>query len=79
MLGSGSQVVAHEVSAHIKDTWGWELQSGAAGNGSVCQGDSFGVKKGSFISQLLSASGRSHEGGRFFLDPLVWDGTPCWC
>lgn len=25
---------------------------------------------------MLSASGRSHEGGRFFLEPLVWDGTP---
>ena len=34
------------------------------------------VKKGSFIGQLLSASGRSHDGGRFFLDPLVWEGAP---
>lgn len=67
--------VAHEVSAYIKDTWGWELQSGAAGIGSVVKG-LIRVKKGPFIGQLLSASGRSHDGSRFFLDPLAWEGTP---
>ena len=58
----------------VQDTWGWELQPGSHGAQTVVKG-LVRVKKSDALTSLLTASGRSFEGLRIFLDPLKWDDT----
>ena len=59
----------------LQDTWGWELMPGAAGNDTVIKG-LVRVKRKDQLTHLLSASGKSIQDIRVFLDPLDWTLTP---
>jgi hypothetical protein len=68
----------HEMSpgrhALAKDSWGWELQSGAAGPNTVIRG-LFRFKQDPSLEPLLTASRRSHNGMRAYWDPVNWEQT----
>ena len=60
--------------ALAKDSWGWELQSGAAGPNTVIRG-LFRFKQDPSLEPLLTASRRSHNGMRAYWDPVSWEQT----
>ena len=61
--------------ALTKDSWGWELQNGAAGEGTVVKG-LFRFKQGSELEQALISSGLISSGVRAYWDPVNWEQTP---
>ena len=69
------QGVSPDAASNLMDTWSWEMQPGSKGNNSVIKG-LIRVKKGVPIGNLLTASGRSFEGLRIFIDPLDRNSTP---